>query len=83
LAFSPTGIRVDTYSLWVFAHILLFVYWLGADAGLYLVMVFVKNGTLSFETRATLIRLAFYIDLFPRICFALILPVGMHLACIR
>lgn len=75
----PDGDRVDTYSLWVFAHILLFVYWLGADAGLYLVMVFVKNGTLSFETRATLIRLAFYIDLFPRICFALILPVGMHL----
>ena len=70
---------MDTYSLWVFTHILLFVYWLGADAGLYLVMVFVKNGTLSFETRATLIRLAFYIDLFPRICFALILPVGMHL----
>ncbi len=70
---------MDTYSLWVFAHILLFVYWLGADAGLYLVMAFVKNGTLSFETRATLIRLAFYIDLFPRICFALILPVGMHL----
>ena len=70
---------MDTYSLWVFTHILLFAYWLGADAGLYLVMVFVKNGTLSFETRATLIRLAFYIDLFPRICFALILPVGMHL----
>jgi hypothetical protein len=32
---------------------------------------------LSFETRTTLIRLAFYIDLFPRITFALILPVGM------
>ena len=70
---------MDSYSLWVYAHILLFVYWLGADVGLYLVMVFVKNATLSFETRATLIRLAFYIDLFPRITFALILPVGMHL----
>lgn len=70
---------MDSYSLWVYAHILLFVYWLGADVGLYLIMVFVKNATLSFETRATLIRLAFYIDLFPRITFALILPVGMHL----
>ena len=70
---------MDSYSLWVYAHILLFVYWLGADVGLYLVMVFVKNATLSFETRVTLIRLAFYIDLFPRITFALILPVGMHL----
>lgn len=70
---------MDTHSLWVYLHILLFVYWLGADLGLYLVMAFVKNPALSFETRVTLIRLAFYVDLFPRITFALILPVGMHL----
>lgn len=69
----------DTHLLWAYVHIVLFVYWLGADVGLYLVMVFVKNPALSFETRATLIRLAFYIDLFPRVCFALLLPVGMHL----
>ena len=71
---------MDTHSIWAYAHILLFVYWLGADAGLYLVMVMTKNPSLSFETRTTLIRLAFYIDLFPRVTFALILPVGMHLA---
>jgi hypothetical protein len=70
----------DTHSLWAYAHILLFVYWLGADVGLYAVMALVKDARLSFETRATLIRLAFYIDLFPRVTFALILPVGMHLA---
>lgn len=71
---------MDSHSIWAYVHILLFVYWLGADAGLYLVMAMVKNPGLSFETRTTLIRLAFYIDLFPRITFALILPVGMHLA---
>jgi hypothetical protein len=71
---------MDSHSIWAYVHILLFVYWLGADAGLYLVMAMVKNPVLSFETRTTLIRLAFYIDLFPRITFALILPVGMHLA---
>jgi hypothetical protein len=71
---------LDTHALWAYAHILLFVYWLGADVGLYTVMVFVKDARLSYETRATLIRLAFYIDVFPRVTFALILPVGLHLA---
>ena len=71
---------MDTHALWAYLHILLFVYWLGADVGLWLAMAFVKNPTLSFETRATLIRLAFYIDIFPRVTFALILPVGMQLA---
>lgn len=74
------SIELDSHALWAYAHILLFVYWLGADVGLYAVMAFVKDARLSFETRATLIRLAFYIDLFPRVTFALILPVGMQLA---
>jgi len=71
---------MDSHALWAYLHILLFVYWLGADAGLWLAMGFIRNERLSFETRATLIRLAFYIDLFPRISFALILPVGLQLA---
>jgi hypothetical protein len=72
--------NLDAHALWGYAHILLFVYWLGADVGLYLVMAFVKDAKLGFETRATLIRLAFHIDLFPRVTFALILPVGLQLA---
>lgn len=71
---------MDTHLLWAYVHIVLLVYWLGADVGIYIVMIFVRNPRLSFETRSTLIRLAFYIDLFPRITFALLLPVGMHLA---
>jgi hypothetical protein len=71
---------MDSHAIWAYLHILLFVYWLGADVGLWLAMGFVKDPRLSFETRSTLIRLAFYIDLFPRITFALILPVGVQLA---
>lgn len=71
---------MNTHLLWTWLHILLFVYWLGADVGVFLVMIFVKNPKLSYETRATLIRLGFLIDQFPRVCFALILPVGMQLA---
>jgi hypothetical protein len=71
---------MNTHLLWTWLHSILFAYWLGADVGVYLIMGFVKNPKLSFETRATLIRLGFLIDQFPRICFALIFPVGMQLA---
>lgn len=66
--------------LWAYAHILLLVYWLGADVGLFLVMAWIKDRRLDYATRVTLIRLAFCIDLAPRTCVALMLPVGMHLA---
>jgi hypothetical protein len=70
---------MNSHAIWLYAHILLFVFWLGADVGVFLTMHFVKDARLSFETRATLIKLAFYIDLSPRIAFALILPVGVEL----
>lgn len=75
-----TLLHMDSHALWAFLHLLLFAYWLGADVGVWLTMAFVRDARLQFETRATLIRLAFYIDLFPRVCFALILPVGLQLA---
>jgi len=71
---------MSSHSIWAYVHILLFVYWLGADVGLYMAMVFVKNPKLSYQTRATLIKLSIYVDQFPRVAFALILPVGMQLA---
>ncbi len=66
--------------VWQYLHILLFVFWLGGDVGVWLSMAFVRDARLSFETRATLIRLAFYVDLFPRVAFALMIPVGVQLA---
>jgi hypothetical protein len=66
--------------VWLYLHILLFVFWLGGDVGVWLSMVFVRDARLSFETRATIIRLAFYVDLFPRVAFALMIPVGVMLA---
>lgn len=71
---------IEPHLVWAWFHVVLFVYWLGADVGLFLVMAFAKDPRLGYETRATLIRLAFYIDLFPRVCFALLLPVGLQLA---
>jgi hypothetical protein len=66
--------------VWGFIHILLFVFWLGADVGVFTSAVMARNPKLSFETRANLLRLGLIVDCFPRACFALIFPVGLHLA---
>ncbi|MDX2221101.1 MAG: hypothetical protein SFV21_00040 [Rhodospirillaceae bacterium] len=65
--------------IWGYIHILLFVFWLGADVGVFTSAVMAKNPKLSFETRANLLRLGLIVDCFPRACFALIFPVGLHL----
>ena len=69
-----------SHLVWLYLHILLFVFWLGGDVGVWLSMAFVRDARLSFETRATIIKLAFYVDLFPRVAFALMIPVGVQLA---
>jgi len=67
------------YGLWKFVHILLLVYWLGADLGVFILARAVRNASLSFEQRALLLKYAMVIDFLPRICFALMLPSGLHL----
>ncbi len=67
------------HNLWVFVHILLFVYWLGADLGVFLLARVAKLANLSFAERALALKMALVIDTTPRICFALMFPVGLHL----
>ena len=69
-----------THQYWQLAHILLLVFWLGADVGVWLSMLFVKDARLPFAARAAIVRLAFWIDLSPRFAFALMIPVGTQLA---
>src|SRR3954471_7943347 len=66
-------------SIWAYIHILLFVFWLGTDVGVFTAAIFLKNPAQSYETRLTLMRLLSKIDILPRLCFALILPVGLQL----
>ena len=59
------------HQLWVFVHILLFVYWLGGDLGVFLLAKAAKRPDLSFAERAFALRMAIMIDLVPRLCFAM------------
>ncbi len=66
------------HNLWVFAHILLLVYWLGADLGVFVLAKAAKRSELSFAERAFALKMAVAIDVTPRLCFAVMFPVGLH-----
>ena len=68
------------YSLWVFAHVMLLVYWLGADLGVLLLALGAKNPNYTFEQRAVMLEYSMKIDFTPRLASALMFPVGLHMS---
>lgn len=71
---------VQTYALIKLAHVLLFVYWLGADIGVFYSASVVRDRTLSVDARRTALQILGWIDQIPRYCLVLMLPVGYTLA---
>ena len=70
----------EPYFLIKLLHLLLFVYWLGADVGVFYSSGLVRNRTLSVEARRTALQILGWIDQIPRYCMVLMLPVGYSLA---
>ncbi|KHL15900.1 UNVERIFIED_CONTAM: hypothetical protein LK11_19495 [Mumia flava] len=60
-------------------HILLFVYWLGGDLGVYYSSRFILRDDLAPQARATALKIMHGVDLAPRICLVLFLPSGVTL----
>jgi len=71
---------ITALALWKFVHILLFVYWLGADLGVFLLALAARRSDLSYESRSLALQMALVIDNTPRIAFALMFPAGMELS---
>ena len=63
-----------------FVHVLLFVYWLGGDAGVFYSSTFVVNPKLTRDARMTAAKIFLELDMLPRYCLALMLTVGGILA---
>ncbi len=63
-----------------YLHVLLFVYWLGGDAGVFYSSKFVTNTSLSRDARLTAFKIFVNLDMLPRYCLALMLTVGGVLA---
>lgn len=70
---------LNGYSLAILLHLLLFVYWLGADAGVYYTSRFVLATDRPPAARAVASKIMLGIDLAPRICLVLFLPSGVSL----
>ena len=71
---------MNEYVLLKLAHLLLFVYWLGGDIGVFYSARYVRDRTLSREARLVAVKIMGWIDQIPRYCLVLMLPVGYTLA---
>jgi hypothetical protein len=71
---------LNTYPLWQYAHILLFVYWLGADLGVSVASRYVARADLPVDERLRFLELLLKVDMGPRTALILIIPVGFMLS---
>ena len=68
------------YSLMVLVHILLLVFWVGTDVGVFLAAKVSERTDLSIETRSTVLSVGMVLDRLPRSALVLIIPSGLFLA---
>jgi hypothetical protein len=71
---------ISAVDAWTFVHILLFVYWLGADLGVFVAAQAAKRSTLTYPQRSMALQLALKVDIAPRLSFALMFACGLELA---
>ncbi len=71
---------MDWHNTLLFIHILLFVFWLGTDVGVFVLGKYAQNPAYSVDQRMMLLKPLTIIDMFPRICLPLMVPTGFQLA---
>jgi len=67
-------------AFWLYLHILLLVFWVGTDVGVFIAAKWSERATLSMETRQTVLQLGMVLDRLPRSALTLIIPSGCQLA---
>lgn len=69
------------YPTLVYAHLLLFVLWLGADAGVFLLgQHFRKRDRYTLDQRIALLKLLVEVDMVPRSAWALMVPMSLTIS---
>lgn len=69
-----------SYALLIWFHLLLLVFWLGTDIGVFVAAKVSERADLSMETRGTVLRVGMVLDRLPRTALTLIIPSGVSLA---
>jgi hypothetical protein len=80
VAFALTGNPMTAYFAWKYLHILMFVFWVGTDMGVYLSCKKSTDPKLSIDARFLLLHMALRIELLPRTMWKAALPLGVTLA---
>jgi hypothetical protein len=68
------------FSFVKYLHVLLFVYWLGGDLGVWMTGKQMIRDDLSLDERLRIRQVGALIDMAPRVCLVLMIPVGFTLA---
>ena len=71
---------MDWTTLFIFLHVLLMAFWLGADMGTYYSAQLILNREYSPPQRAVLARVLQGVDIFPRLAMTMMIPTGMTIA---
>ncbi len=71
---------MDSQAVWIFLHVALLVYWLGADIGVFYSSLQVIKPEHPPETRAAIVKVLTFVNYFPATASILMLPVGLQLA---
>lgn len=70
--------QLTAYATLVYAHLLLFVLWLGADVGVFLLgQHFRKRERYTLDQRIALLKLLVEVDMVPRSAWALMVPLSL------
>ncbi len=72
--------EIDLQDVLIFFHVLLFGYWLGADLGVFYCDSQLTRDDLSLKERLRVREIRRIVDMAPRTCVALILPIGFMLS---
>lgn len=71
---------MDWQGILIFVHILLLVFWLGTDIGVFVLGKFAQNPAYQVEQRLLLLKVGLILDMFPRVCMVLMIPTGYQMA---
>jgi hypothetical protein len=72
---------ISGYQILVYIHLLLFVFWLGADAGVFMLgQVFRQRHKYDLQVRLVQLQLLVNLDMVPRTAWALMVPVSISLS---
>jgi len=71
---------MEPYLTWKYLHILMFVFWVGTDMGVFLSCKKATDPKLSIDARFLLLHMALRIELLPRTMWKAALPLGVTLS---